>query len=174
MRSHLGGFLLQLLQRHVNSSAAHRGTAASKSSDTVLHDGSIAVNYGAVVYVQAEFISRNLREGSLLSLAMRRSSGQDRNFAGRLDADGCALPAARRQGRRRTHGADLNIGGNANAHQASFTASLLLLLAQLGIIGHLDGLIQRGLVVAAIVEEPGRSLERLVAAERGGEVFTAN
>ena len=92
MRGDLVGFLFQFLNRDKDRRAADRGRAAAKRADAVLDHAGVAVNHSHVVDVDAQFIRGDLRERSFLSLAVRRSAGQHRDFAGRLDTHCRAFP----------------------------------------------------------------------------------
>src|SRR6266850_7141337 len=86
-------FLFQLFNGYQNRGAAHGRRTTAESSDAVLHNRSVAVDYGYIIDVHAQFVRRNLRKRRFLTLAVRRSAGEDRDFPGGLDADGCALPS---------------------------------------------------------------------------------
>ncbi len=152
--------LFQFLQREVERRTADRRAAAAEGADAVLHDRGVAVQHDHVVDIDAQFVGRDLRERGLLALAMRRSAGQHRHFAGRIDLDRGAFPSAGRRGRRRTERADLAVSGEADAHQTSLLPRFGLFLAQLRIIHQLQRLLQRGFIVAAVVGQSGGGGER--------------
>src|SRR5947209_609167 len=160
MRCNLVGLLFQPLDCDIDGCASDRSCAAAESSYAVLNNRSVAVNDCHVTYVNAKFVSGNLREACLLSLTVRRCACQNCHLAGRLYSNGCALPTARWHRLRRTERADFNVSRNAYADNSSFIARTLLLFAQACVVRVMKSLVERGFVVAAIVEESRRGLER--------------
>ena len=80
-------------------------------------DLGVAVQDDDVFDRDAEAIGDDLREGRLLALAVGRDAGNDGHLPRHFDADAAPFPAARRHGRRRTHAANLDVGGDADAEQ---------------------------------------------------------
>ena len=102
-----------------------------------------------------EFISGNLGKTGLLPLAMRRGAGYDGDLAAHFDADAAPFPTARCHHFRWPERADFDVGGNANAKHPAGLARRLALLEQFVPAGNLLGLLQRALVIAAVVSEAG-------------------
>ena len=98
---------------------------------------------------------------------MRRRPGQDRDLAAWLEADRAALPADASHRRRRADPADLDVGREPDAEQLlALPAQPLLLAPQPLVVGHLEGLIERRLVVARVVDDAGLGREgKLVRAD---------
>src|SRR5450432_1541850 len=110
MCGEFGCLLFQLLQCHIDGGAADCRATTAECANTILHNGSIAVDHGHVIYVNTEFVSRDLGEGSFLALSVWRSSSHDGNFRRWLNTDRGRFPSAIRQCRGRPHGAYLHIG----------------------------------------------------------------
>src|SRR6185503_16898387 len=162
-------FLFQLLNRDKDRRAANRSRATAECADAILHNARVSVDHSHVVDVDAELISSNLREGSFLSLAMRRGAGQHGHFAGRFDTYCRTLPATGRHRLGWTKRADLHVRREADADQASFFARLPLLFTKIRVAGNVLCLLQRGFIIATVVVETGRRVERKRA--WGSEVF---
>ena len=120
----------ELLCSHVDSGSADRGGAAAECTDAVRNRESVAVDHVYILRIDTELIGNELCEGSLLALAVRRRAGEYRDFTGRLDADGAALPAAGRSCGGRTDSAYLNIGRNSNTVVLALLPTIFLSAAQ--------------------------------------------
>src|SRR6185295_3992780 len=93
------------------------------------------------------------------------------DFAAWLDLDGRALPPAGGRRRRRAEGADLAIGGHADAHEPAGGLCLGLLLPESGVIDGIERLLERRRIVAAVIAQAGGGgVRKLVG---GGEVLEA-
>src|SRR6266702_8376887 len=89
---------------------------------------------------------------------MRRYAGVDHYSATGLNTHTCTFKKTHRQGPLRANTASLNIGGEADAHELTLSAFLRLLSTQVLVVRHLQGFIQRSLVVATIINSPSRRL----------------
>src|SRR5262249_1587438 len=87
--------VFQVLKREVERGSSHRGTAAAKGSDSILHDGGVAANDENVVDVDSELVGDDLSEGRFLALSVRPGAGHNGHLGGWVDLDGRAFPAAR-------------------------------------------------------------------------------
>src|SRR5690606_8150325 len=104
----------------------------------------------------AQFLGDDLGEGGLLSLTVGGSPGEDGYFTRGMDADGGAFPQSPLEADsagdlRGTQSAQLHVGGEADPQVAPLFACFLLLLAELVVVDHLQGLVQRPVVVAGVV-----------------------
>src|SRR5438132_6091566 len=86
---------------------------------------------------------------------MWRRAGHDGDLAGWLDADSRALPAAGGHCLRWTKRADLDVTRHANAHQTACGSGLLLFFAQFLVAGKVESLVERRLVISAVVIQSG-------------------
>src|SRR5207253_4798008 len=154
------GLLFQLLNCYQYCCTADRSRAATKSADAVLNDSSVAMDDGDVIQIHTEFIRGDLREGSFLALPVRRRAGHDRDFTGWLDAHSRALPTAGGHRLRWAKRANLNVTGDADAHQTAVGARFLLFGAQLLIAGKVESFVERRFVIATVVIQARRRVER--------------
>ena len=105
-------------------------------------------------------------------LAVGRHAGEHRGLAGEIQPHGAALPTARGQRRGGAHGTDLDVSGEADADVAAFFPRPRLLGAKLLVTHHLQRLVQRALVVAAVIGQPGGHRQREIVGL--GEVLAAH
>lgn len=116
----------------------------------------------------AQLVRHDLREGSLMPLAVRVRAGEDLHLAGGHHPDGRAFvqagPHADVAGHLRgRQSARFDVAGKPDADESSLLPRPLLLLAELPVVGHLQRLVQRALVVAAVVlEYDGRLIGEFV------------
>ncbi len=109
-----------------------------------------------VVDVDADLVGDDLREGRLFALTVRRGADEDVDLAARVEADDRALPetaleADRAGDLRWPEPADLDVGADADAQIAALLAQPRLLVAQILVADVIERLVERALVVAAVV-----------------------
>src|SRR5215510_8617411 len=160
MSSKLRRLLLELLNSVENRGSSYCSPATAKCANAVLNHRGVPVHDRDVIKIDAELVCSKLSKRRLLPLSVWRRAGQYRDFTRRLYSDGCALPSACRSRGRRTDRADFDIGRNADSDDSSLLTGLLLIRAHLIVICNTERLLQRSLVIAAVVKEPGRGLER--------------
>src|SRR6516165_2717534 len=149
-----------LVDRHHDRRTAKRRSTAAIRVATEMGRGRVSAKNDDILDRDTESISCDLRKARLLALPMRRRTGDHRYFAGDLDPDAAPFPSARGHDLRRTERAYLNVGGNADPEKPARFTSCASLLEELRPIGKLLSLLQRCLVVSAVIVEPGRSRER--------------
>src|SRR6185436_407619 len=97
-----------------------------------------------------------LGKRGLVTLAVAVRAGQHLDGAGRIDAHLRRLPQAdagaeRAHGRARGDAAGLDIGGEADAALHAFLGAQRLAGGEALVVGHLQRLVEAGLVVAGVV-----------------------
>src|SRR6266487_4002573 len=112
-----------------------------------------------IINRDSKLISNNLGKCCLLTLSMRGRASVDHNIATLLNSDTGALVETNRRGALGPYAANLDIGGEANAHQLALSTFLGLFCTQIIVVRQLQGFIQRTLVIAGIIN---RSCNRLV------------
>src|SRR5207237_3926876 len=127
---------------------ADRRRAAAVGAPSHRRGLGVAVNDLHVADADAEFIRDNLREGRLLALAVWRRADDDVRLAARVETHDRARPqsaleADGSRNLRRTKAADLDIQPDADADVAPFLPRLRLLVAQRGVIGVRQRLVER-------------------------------
>ncbi len=105
-------------------------------------------------------LGHDLREGGLFALSVRRCADEDVHFAARVKADNRALPESalepdRAGDLRRPEAADFDVVADADSEVAALLAELRLFLAQPLVVDVLERLVERQLVVAAVVAQAG-------------------
>jgi hypothetical protein len=148
----VGGDRLRLvadpLDRAQQRRAADRQAARAEGADAVLDDAGVAVEDGHVLHRNAELVLDDLGEGRLLTLAMRRDAGEHGDLAARVEANRRRVPADATHRRRRAHAADLDVAGETDTEQLlALLAHAGLLGAELLVPGHLEGQVERRLVI---------------------------
>ena len=157
MRLRLGP---DLVEREDQGGAANGQATAAAGAIAVGRVAGIAMVDDHLVEIGPDVVGRELGEGRLLPLPVRRDTGEDRHFAPRLDPHGGAFPGSKPT--------DLDVGGEANAEVAPLLAQLVLLLPQPLIVDQLQRPVERLLVLASVVLLAGeRGVRELV---RGDEV----
>ena len=111
----------------------------------------------------AQPVGDQLRQRRLMPLAMAVGAGQDGDAAGRVDADGAHLIQPGAGAERAHHGrgrdaAGLDIGRDADAAQLAARLGLGPARLEAGVVGADQRLVQRGLVVAAVILQGDRRL----------------
>ena len=112
-----------------------------------------------VLRIEAELLRHDLRPRRLVTLTLRFGPGADETGAGRMDADLGAvehLDPENVEVLRRPGTDHFGERGDADAHQLAARPLLRLLLEQVLIADHLERLVQRLVVVAAVVGEAER------------------
>src|SRR3954463_13603762 len=113
-----------------------------------------------VVVRDTELIGHQLRQGRFMTLAMRQRPCRDRHFASEIDTNVGALPessapalAAETDPLRRRDTTNLDVRRQADAEEfaCAAVAALLLLCLELIVAGDLQRLVERRLVVAAVI-----------------------
>ena len=112
-----------------------------------------------IINRDSKLISNNLGKCCLLALSMRGRASVDHNIATLLNSDTGALVETNRRGALGPYAANLDIGGEANAHQLALSTFLGLFCTQIIVVRQIQGFIQSGLVIAGIIN---RSCNRLV------------
>src|SRR4030095_76380 len=102
----------------------------------------------------------------LLALTVWRCARQDCDFTGRLDSDCRTFPAACRRSRGWTDSADFNISRKTDPDDPALLAGLFLVRSHLVVICNTQGLFERALVIAAVIKQTSRSLERKLSGLR--------
>src|SRR5262249_51237616 len=113
----------------------------------------------------AEPLRDHLREGGLVALAVLVTAGEDFDRAGRIDADLRRFPQAHAAAEgadslARRNPAGLDIGRQADAAQLAVARGFALALAEAVIVGDLQRLLERGVIVAGVVRHDHRRLMR--------------
>src|ERR1041384_267463 len=160
MSGKLGRLLFEFLHRVVDGCSADGGAAAAKRADAVLHDRRVSVNDGDVIYIDTELICYELSERCFLALSVWRRSGKHGYLSCGFNSHGRAFPSAGGGRLRRTDRADFYVSRNTDAYDTSLLASLLLLVAHRLVVGHRKSLVERALIIAAVIEQTGCGLER--------------
>ena len=106
-----------------------------------------------------------------MPLPVRRGAGDHRGRAGRVDAQDRRLPPARHEAEgvgdgARREAADLDVRGEADPAVVAAGRGVGPALLEPGVIGELEGAVERPLVVARVVGQPARGRVR----EAGDEV----
>ena len=125
----------------------------------------VAVDDLDVLVGHTQALGHHLREGGLVALAVAVGAGQDLDLAGVGEADLGTLPQAharaeRADDRRRGDAAGLDVAGDADAAQPAAPLGFRLAGREALVVGELERLIQRRLVVARVVHEGHRRLVR--------------
>src|SRR5262245_24765500 len=133
---------------------SYRSSAAAEGADPILDYRGVSVNHHHIFEIDPKPVGCNLGKRCLLSLSVRRGASQHRYRSSRLYTDGSALPATRRRSRRGTDRADLNVSRQADTEQPSLGSFSLLLIAELLVARHIESLVERRPIVAAVVDKP--------------------
>ena len=146
-----------------DGSASHGSAATPEGSNAFGNNVGVTVDDLYVVDRHLKRFRGNLCPARFVPLALRRRTTQHRDFAVEGDSNRAVLP--------RTEAADLDVRRDTDTEwlPASFT-TLSLLGAQSFVVDVLKELIERNLVLAAVVGQPGRSLEGKLFGR--DEVFT--
>ena len=161
------GLVDHLLGGHVDRRAADRQRPGPVGVQAGGADRGVGVQDLHVVGVDAELVGHDHRPARLVALAVGRGAGHHLNLAGGRDPNRGRLPAARAVVERRQHPAGgqtahLHIAGEADADALRRARGPPL--GRLGPapvdVGQRDRLVEHGLVVAAVEDQPGRRLVR--------------
>ena len=107
-----------------------------------------------------EPIGSDLGEAGLLPLPVRSRARDHCHLSGDLDPDATPFPSTCGHGLGRTERTNLNVGGKTDPKKPARLPSRISLLEEIWPIRELPSLIERGLIIAAVVLEPRRGLER--------------
>ena len=118
----------------------------------------VAVDDVDVLVGHAQLLGDHLRQGGLVALAVAVGAGHHLHLAGVGEADLRALPQAdagaeRAHHRRGGDAAGLDVAGEADAAQLAAPLGLGLARREAGIVGELQRLVERRLVVADVVHQ---------------------
>ena len=157
---------------------ADRARARAVGAHAELHLVGVAVHDADIVDRDAEPFGDDLGERGLVTLAVLVTAGEDFDRAGRIDPHLGQFPepdaAAERADRlARRNPAGLDIGRDADAAQLVMAGGFALALAEAVVVGDLQRLLQRGVIVAGIVvHDHGRlvrkCLDEVLLAQIGG------
>src|SRR5712691_10563838 len=118
---HMGCNLLHLLLQPLDSSENGRTTncrgAAPIGAASLWRRIGIAMHNQDILYWDAKFLRDDLGKGRLFSLTVRRRAGIDHDSATLLGSHTRTLVETNRCGPLGAKPADLNVGGDTNAHQ---------------------------------------------------------
>ena len=174
MRGDLLRFRLDLVERLDDRGDADRARARAVRAHAELHLVGISVHDADVLERNAEPFADNLREGRLVPLPVLVTAGEDFDRAGRIDPHLRRLPqpdptTERADRLARRDAASLDIGRESNAAQLVMANRLAFALGQAGIVSKLQGLFERGVVIAGVIDHDHRCLMR----ERLDEILLA-
>ena len=172
------GLGLDLVERLRDRRHANRAGARAIGAHAHLHLVGVAMDDRHIFDRYAEPARDQLGEGRFMPLPVRMRAGENLHRANRIDphfrrfpqADAGAERADRRRGR---DAAGFNVRRETDAAQFAVFGALALALADVFVIRHLQRLVERGGVIAAIIAEDHRRLVRegfdvVFAAEGGG------
>ena len=153
--------VLDLARTQGDGRAAENGGAAAVSAPT--HGGIVGVSVDDfyVIHRDPQFVRQDLGEGGLFTLSVRRSSYEDVDFAGGIEAHDGAFPktAAEPYGSgdlRGADAADFTIAGYADAHIFVVASEVCLLFPQTLVVDVFQRHVQvAGVVAAVIVQADG-------------------
>src|SRR5207248_11477706 len=153
------------LHAEVDGGPAYGAAAAAVRAHPERNLTGVAVDDLDVFHRQTQLVGRDLRERRLVPLPVRVRSGEDGHLSRRVHAYGRALVEARLRSERagdlrRRQTAGLDIRGETNAQVAPHLAQPVLLPPKRAVVEHLQRLVERRFVVAAVVEEGDRRLVR--------------
>src|SRR5690606_40461041 len=145
-------FLDQLVRAHGQRGAAYRAAATPVGAHPERNATRVAVHDLHVVESNSQARGDDLCERGLVTLTLRLAAGEDRHFPGRMDANRSAFVEARlcTEGShyvRRSEAARLDVRADADPDVPALLPQPRLLLTQLRILDHLQGPVQRRLVV---------------------------
>src|SRR5262249_5411841 len=143
----------------------HRARARAVCAHAELHLLGVAVHDADVVERNAEPIGDDLRERGLVALTVRVAAGENLDRASRVDPHLGRLPQADAAAERahclaRRDPAGLDIGREADAAQLAVARGFALAFAEAAVVGDLQRLLERGMIVARVVGHDHRRLMR--------------
>ncbi len=163
VRRELAGLRLDLARRDRGGRAGDRGAARGVRAEAVGRGVRVAVLDLDVRDREAELLGDDLGERGLVALALRLDADPGQHLAGRMDPDLARvehLDAEDVEVVRRPGPDDLGEAADADAHELAAGALLELLLPEAVVVDHVEGLLERGRVVARVVLPAGRRLVR--------------
>ncbi len=139
-------------RRRMTRAAGDDRTTTGKCTGAPMKFARVAGHHAHIFDIDAERIGNELREHREVPLPLRADAGRAAHLSARLDGDARAFV--------RPDAGALDVTRHADADPPPLRAQLRLLLAdELLVSDHLGGLIQRRLVVAAVVNERRRVLK---------------
>src|SRR5947209_5205294 len=154
--------LLHLLLEPLNGIEDGRTTngqrAASVGATSFWCGVGITMQHDDLLYWNAELLCHDLCKGCLFALTMWRRASVDHHGTALLDTHTRTLIEANRSAPLRTKAANLNVGGDADAHQLSRCTFLRLLGTQVFIVRNLQCLLHSSIVVTSVIHCSGGRL----------------
>src|SRR5258706_2367895 len=152
--------LFESLDSRVHCRATHCSSTAPIGTTPFRCGICISVQNHNIFYRNLKLLSSDLGKRRFFALTMRRRAGIDHHRAALLDTHTRTFVETNRQASLGAKPADLNIGGETNAHQLAITRGTPsgLFSTQALVIYQFKRLVQRTLIVAGIIDRPGSRL----------------
>src|SRR6266404_4370172 len=152
--------LLQPLDSGKDSRTTNRERAAPIRAASLRRGIRVAMHNQDIIYRDTKLLSNDLGKRCLFSLAVWRRTGVDHYGTTLLNSYARTLIQTNRRGPLGPKAADLNIRGDADAHQLALGTFSGLLSTQIPVVHDRQGLIQSLLVFTGVIHRPGSRLVR--------------